>query len=396
MKRAGTDANGLAVNRARLRKLFRNLLDIYSPSGKEEQVVDYLHRYLKRHGLPVIRQAVDENRDNLVVSFADGAPELAFIGHLDTVTAYELQEFGYREQGDCIKGLGAADMKGSCAAMVEAFVSLQERGIPATSLLLGLVVGEEENGDGSAKLIEAFRFPWAVIGEPTELAPCLSHYGYIELQLHTRGRRLHASQVKRRRTAVGRMLRILLRLSRYLEKERGELVYNIRDLFSSGGGFVVPDGCEARVDVHVPPAADIDSICTEIESAVVEEGEGDSGIEVEIRFLTREAGYEVPSEARVVEALKASFREGGRDWTPSVFPSHSDANQFYRAGIMPVIVGCGRLQDAHAPGEAVRFSEVAETAELYLRLAARVASDAGSLSRGSDRGDRSTERDGAH
>ncbi len=376
MTRSRTETRELSVDRARLRRLFRNLLDIYSPSGKEEQIVDYLYRYLKRHGFPVVRQSVDDNRDNLIVQLSDGQTELAFIGHLDTVSAYELEDVGYREQGDWVKGLGAADMKGGCAAMIEAFLSLADRGLTTGPLMLALVVGEEENGDGSRKLIEAHRFPWAVIGEPTDLMPCLSHYGYIELQINTRGPRLHASMAKRGQTAVDKMLRILLRLSRYLEEGRAELVYNIRDLFSSGGGFVVPDGCEARVDLHVPPDMEIKQICSEIERVVADENGNSSAIEVEANFVTREAGYVLATKGRVVKAIKSAFVKGARGWKPSVFPSHSDANQFYKAGIMPIVLGCGRLQESHAPEEAVRFSEVVEAADLYYQIAAKVLSAA--------------------
>lgn len=374
MNRSTNEIRERSVDRARLRRLFRNLLDIYSPSGKEEQVVDYLYRYLKRHGLPVVRLPVDDNRDNLVVQLSAERTELAFVGHLDTVSAYELDDVGYREQGDWIKGLGAADMKGGCAAMIEAFLSLAEQGVTAGPLMLALVVGEEENGDGSKKLIESYRFPWAMIGEPTDLMPCLSHYGYIELQLNTRGPRLHASMAKRGQTSVDKMLRLLLRLSRYLEEERGELVYNIRDLFSSGGGFVVPDGCEARVDLHVPPDMEIEQIGSEIEQVVADENGSPSAIEVEAAFATRESGYVLAARGRVVNALKAAFMRGARGWKPSVFPSHSDANQFYQAGIMPIVVGCGRLQESHAPEEAVRFSEVVEAADLYYQVAVELLS----------------------
>jgi hypothetical protein len=43
--------------------------------------------------------------------------QLAFIGHLDTVAAYDLDHYGYQENGDQVTGLGTADMKSGCAAM---------------------------------------------------------------------------------------------------------------------------------------------------------------------------------------------------------------------------------------------------------------------------------------
>jgi len=363
----------LQVNARRLRRLLKRLLDIYSPSGKEEDVVDYLHAYMKRLGMPVVRQEVDENRENLILSLSGPEAEMAFIGHVDTVSAYELEDFGAEEEGDVIRGLGAADMKGACAAMIEAFTCLAERGIREAPLALALVVGEEEKGDGAGELVKDYHFPWAVIGEPTDLKPCLKHYGYLEIRLNTRGRRLHASLANKGGNAVELMLRILLRLSRYLEQENAELIYNIRDLYSSGGGFVVPDGCEAWVDVHLPPTAPVSEICLEIEELVSRERLAVPSIEASVHFTTVHGGYELPERGRVIEALKACFAECAMAWEPLAFPSHSDANQLWTAGVKPIILGCGKLEKAHSPDEEVSFQQVLGAAELYLQTATRIA-----------------------
>lgn len=147
------------------------MVDIYSPSGKEEELVDFLRRYLKRQGLPVILQEVDENRHNILVIPPDREIQVAMIGHLDTVPAYELEEYGYSEQGDISKGLGTADMKGGCAAMVEAYLAVWKAMAARLPVALCLLVGEEEEGDGARELIKHYHFPWAVIGEPTDMKP---------------------------------------------------------------------------------------------------------------------------------------------------------------------------------------------------------------------------------
>ena len=91
--------------------------------------------------------------------------QMVLIGHLDTVMAYDLENYGYKEDGDLVMGLGSADMKGGCAAMVEAFVALTENDLSLVPAALALVVGEEEEGDGTNRLIEEYHFPWAIIGE---------------------------------------------------------------------------------------------------------------------------------------------------------------------------------------------------------------------------------------
>lgn len=48
--------------------------------------------------------------------------------------------------------------------------------------------------------------------------------------------------------------------------------------------------------------------------------------------------------------------------------SHSDANQIWAAGIKPILLCPGRLEEAHVPEESVSFQEVCRTAEIYLDI----------------------------
>ena len=83
-----------------------------------------------------------------------GEPQLYLAGHVDTVSAWDIGEFGPVEQDGIIRGLGSADMKGGCAAMLEAWLAIAETLAPPERPSVGLllVVREEENGDGSVSL----------------------------------------------------------------------------------------------------------------------------------------------------------------------------------------------------------------------------------------------------
>uniref|UniRef100_UPI003D815F15 M20/M25/M40 family metallo-hydrolase n=1 Tax=Trichloromonas sp. TaxID=3069249 RepID=UPI003D815F15 len=132
------------VDAERLRRTLGEMLDIYSPSGKEEDIQLYLEEILQRAGFSVERQEVEEERYNLRVTMGKEAPKLYMVGHVDTVATWDLEELGWREEEGIIHGLGTADMKGGCAAMVEAWLALAtlpEEQRPPVGLLL--VVGEE-------------------------------------------------------------------------------------------------------------------------------------------------------------------------------------------------------------------------------------------------------------
>jgi len=236
-----------AINPDRLRRTFLDMLDIYSPSGKEEDIQIYLEELLTRAGFSVERQEVDEDRYNLRVTMGPGEPRLYLVGHVDTVPAWDLDESGPQQEDGIIRGLGSADMKGGCAAMVEAWLALAEVLEPAARPSVGLllVVGEEENGDGSATFLQSCRPPWVVIGEPTSLAAGFAHYGYLEAGFVTRGLRSHSSLPELGHNAVESMLRVLLMLGNdpLFDRAKTEIVYSIREMRSSRAGFVVPDRC---------------------------------------------------------------------------------------------------------------------------------------------------------
>jgi acetylornithine deacetylase len=352
----------------RLRSLLRRLVNIYSPSGKEEDILSYVYGYMKRHYLPVIRQFVDDSRYNLVVIPPEIDVQLALIGHLDTVAAYDLDHYGYQEKGDRVTGLGTADMKSGCAALVEAYLSVWEAGIRRMPVALALVVGEEEEGDGIERLVDEFYFPWALVAEPTDLCPCLSHYGYMEIQISTRGRRLHASLADRIHNPVENMLHLLMRVSRYMVDRRPEGVYNIRDLLSSHVGFAVPDWCEVWLDVHLPPHSPIGDVSLELEQIVDRIRKDNPQNNAAIRFVTVHGGYELPEKGSVVEALQNLYKMRSLAWTPQAFSSHSDANRLWISGVKPILLGPGQLQMAHAPEESVSFSQVQWSAEFYRDL----------------------------
>lgn len=358
----------------RLRHLLRRLIDIYSPSGKELEILDFLHGYLKQHGLPVVRQPVDEGRYNLVVPPSGADIRLALVGHLDTVVAADLDHYRYEEQGDLISGLGAADAKGGCAAMVEAYLAVWERDLTRVPVALALVVGEEEEGDGADRLIKDYHFPWALIGEPTDLQPCLSHYAYVEVHIRTRAKRMHPSLATPESNPIEAMIRVLTQIFRRIRTSWPRAVYNIRELVSPRTGFVMPDWCEAWLDVHLPPTTPAGEIIQHIKEAVERKLGKSPHLNAMLHFPTVNAGYELPEKGLVVDALKDIYARRSLPWELKAFRSSSDAHLLWEAGVKPILLGPGELEKAHAPEESVSFQQVCLAAELYRDLLVSLSS----------------------
>ncbi|MFA7534671.1 MAG: M20/M25/M40 family metallo-hydrolase [Desulfuromonadales bacterium] len=360
------------IDAQRLRRLLLDLLQTYSPSGKEEDVQLLIEETFRDRGLAVERQPVADERYNLRLTLGAGEPQFYLVGHVDTVTAFDLEDFGPREEGDLIHGLGSADMKGGCAAMCEAFLALAElprAEQPPIGLLL--VVGEEENGDGSAAFLRHQRPRWVVIGEPTSLNPCFSHYGYLEAGFVTRGRRIHSSLPELGHNAVESMLRVLLHLGRdpLFNRENSGIVYSIREMSSGRAGFVVPDRCESWIDLHLPPDMEPEKVMAAIRRRVAHAEDLISGLDLDVDFAFAAQGYRLAAHTSPAQVLTDIYRRLSLPLRQEPFRSHSDGNLFFEAGVNPLILGPGSLEVAHTPDEQTSFAEVLAAAKIYAALA---------------------------
>ncbi len=361
-----------AIDPQRLRTTLMEMIDIYSPSGKEEDIQLYLEERLKATNLPVQRQVVEEERYNLLSIMGEGEPELFLVGHVDTVTAWDIDEYGAVEEWGVVRGLGSADMKGGCAAMLEAWLALAtlpEAERPSLGLLL--VVGEEENGDGSLRFLEDRHPARVIIGEPTSLLPCFAHFGYMEVSLVTQGRRIHSSLPELGHNAIESMLRVLLQLerSKLFAPDASKLVYSIREMSSSQAGFVVPDRCEAMIDLHLPPEVDPAYVRQELEACLEQARQTIKDLNLEFEFAFEASGYNLPPDPRILEILEeVSLRLNlPLEFVP--FRSHSDGNLFFQAGCRPLILGPGSLETAHTADEQISLAEVEAAARVYAALA---------------------------
>ncbi len=116
---------------------------------------------------------------NLWISHGCGDPVFTFLGHTDVVPAGSLKDwqsepFNAEIRDDYLFGRGAADMKGSVAAMVTAledFVASR----PEHTGTIGLLLTSDEEGvaiNGTVKVVEYLRqqdisIKWCLVGEPS-------------------------------------------------------------------------------------------------------------------------------------------------------------------------------------------------------------------------------------
>jgi acetylornithine deacetylase len=360
----------------RLRALLLDAVRVYSPSYAEGPAVQVFASRLEQAGLVVERQLVAPcpgtgERTNLLVRLGPQPPSMLWIGHMDTVEA--VHAFAApRVESDVLHGLGAADMKSGCAAMVEAVIALHQSGLPlARGLCLGLVVGEEEYGDGSLALIETVQAPLVIVGEPTDMVPCTSHNGYQEYQLTAQGSRAHAAVPEFGANAIHAMLSWLLAIfDQCLAPGLAhQVVANPREIQGGSTMFVVPAACQAMLDIHMRPGIDPGAVAEAVERArqIALADHPLCRLSSVVTFSS--LGYENPPGDPLLAPFWRAIARAGLSGTPGVFRSHSDAAVFQQAGALAVVCGPGRLEMAHSPEEQVSLSQVELAARFYAALA---------------------------
>ena len=140
----------------------RELLEIYSPSGREAALARHLAERMAQLGFDVhideVGNVIGEATPLHPRTFA---PLLLFLGHMDTVPGF----IPVREESGRLYGRGAVDAKGPLAA----FILAAARAAPSLKGMRIVVVGavEEEAGSrGARHIVDKLRPDYAIIGEP--------------------------------------------------------------------------------------------------------------------------------------------------------------------------------------------------------------------------------------
>ena len=157
--------------------LTRELISRPSVTPDDAGCQQLIGERLKTSGFKVTNLACDDVT-NLWATHGQGAPVFTFLGHTDVVPAgpgsdWDSPPFEPRERDGYLYGRGAADMKGSIAAMVtalERFVAANASHHGTVSLLLT----SDEEGiavNGTRKVVEyldrnSIGLDWCLVGEP--------------------------------------------------------------------------------------------------------------------------------------------------------------------------------------------------------------------------------------
>lgn len=258
-------------------ELISSLVAIPSPNppGDERPLAAWIAAWLDRRGIPSALLDYAPGRSSLTATIPgrEGGA-LLLCGHLDTVSpggasgaaspkGWQADPYLPRLVGDRLFGLGATDMKGGVAMLLEAFAAVAERarreGPPRCSLRLLLSADEEDGYRGAeamtkAGLVEDALF--TLIAEPTAGQVLVGERGEFWLRASFFGKEAHGSTPAEGINAVMACARFLLEIQSKVEELPstsllGKATLNVGRIEGGRQVNIVPDRAKAELDIRL-------------------------------------------------------------------------------------------------------------------------------------------------
>jgi len=380
-------------------ELLSALVQIPSPTGEEERIVNHLGELLTEAGFDQVRV---DGLGNLIGRIGGGPGTLAVDAHIDTVGP------GERDQWDCdpfcgdvedgwLLGRGSVDQKGGAAAMVTAGRILKSLSYDGRYTVWFTFTIMEEDCDGLCwkYLIEEEKLvpDYAVITEPTNMGVYRGQRGRMEMDVSFRGVSAHGSAPERGDNAVYKAARGALAVEELHERltggkpgaqvpggdpflGRGSVA--VTQIGSSGPSLcAVPDAAAFHLDRRLTWGETPESALEEVRSAL---GEG-AGVDVpvydrpsyrgtrypqEMVFPTWKTEEDHPLVSAGAETYRRLYGDPARlgKWTFST----NGVAICGRAGIPTVGFGPGDETFAHAPNERTAVSDLVRAPAFYALL----------------------------
>jgi acetylornithine deacetylase/succinyl-diaminopimelate desuccinylase-like protein len=329
----------------------------------EASMASYLEKILSELGAHVALREVLPGRPNVIARFPSDRsvkPRILLAPHTDTVSVagMTIDPFGGEVRDGRVWGRGASDTKGPMAAMLCALARCREilPGLSHEIWFAGLM-GEESGQHGAKALAAEEHFDFVIAGEPTGLRTVHAHKGSLWVTLTTRGKAVHASDPGRGENAIYAMTAAIEAIRREVlpvlsGKKHPLLGFSTLSVGTIRGGSktnIVPDHCEATIDIRIIPGEDPLCLIDLIRKAAPG---------VEVVHCGSAPLHTDPSHPLIAKLSSLGASPVGAPW-------FCDAAVFAERGMPAVALGPGTIAQAHTADEWISVRDLDEGARFF-------------------------------
>jgi LysW-gamma-L-lysine carboxypeptidase len=327
-------------------QLLKRALEIYSPSGHEQEIAAYLVDQMAKRGF----DASIDGAGNAVGVIGSGSREILFLGHIDTVPGL----IEVRAVGDKLFGRGAVDAKGPLCAFIEAAARLDEQSLADKRIVIVAAVEEEcPTSKGAHFVLDRYEPDFVIVGEPSGWdGITLGYKGRVRLSYSISKEAAHnaASSKTAAEEAVAFWNRLEESASGFNTEKRvfDQLDCSLLRINSQTDGLA--DTASLHVDIRTPVGFDLSLLSTFIDShphsgaAIALEGEVPA--------------FKAPKNNRLVRAFMQAIRSHHGEPKFKVKTGTSDMNLAGRQWNAPIVAyGPGDSSLDHTAREHIELSE---------------------------------------
>jgi acetylornithine deacetylase len=309
------------------------------------------------------------------------APALMLNGHLDVVGVEGMihEPFSARVTGNRIYGRGASDMKSGVAAMCAAAVNGIDARSPRQILITAVVDEEWESLGMRALLADGIRADSAIITEPTRLAICPAHRGFVWMDVAFTGRAAHGSRYDIGVDAIthaGLLLAQLEKLERTRDSGPRHQLLGRGSLHASKiqggvGMSTYPEACNLSIERRTLPGESAEKALKEITDACDIVRSQHPKFSAGVTLNTAQLPSDVPLDSPIVKRLRGALERENVPVKIEGLSAWTDAALLNEAGIPTICFGPGDIALAHSAEEFVAIEEI----EIATRVLTRLVSE---------------------
>jgi LysW-gamma-L-lysine carboxypeptidase len=356
-------------------QLLTNLLGIYSPSGKEEDIGNFLAEEMVKLGFEVGKDGIG----NIIGVVGEGEPVILLCGHMDTVAGH----IPLRVTQDKIYARGAVDAKGPLAAMVMAASEVVKDPAFQGKILIASVVQEEATSAGVKYLIsEGIQADYAIFGEPSGAENITIGYkGNLHIKINCTTEAGHSSTPWLYENALEKAFELWQQIKNSfppIEKQESPYYAITACLTKLAGGkatSVIPFESEMHIDIRIPPPLSAAQVFSDTKKVIGKYQAANPKVALKVEVKDSNDPFEINKSSPLVHALSASIRKvSGKPATLLRKTGTGDMNILGRAVNAPIVTyGPGDSHLDHTKDEHIVVSEYLAGIQVYKETLLKLA-----------------------
>ncbi len=370
MQAGSAKSMSLPENRERERRLglLERALSIYSPSGEETELAEFLKTELENRSLKPRIDPVG----NLICEIGSGRNSLLLCGHMDTVPG----RLPVKRDGDFLYGRGACDAKGALLSMLFAFEDIaKDFQQDANKNRLGRIIfagvtEEERESLGLFELIRSnVRADSAIFGEPGGVDKVTIGYrGHVTAYVEIETKEVHGSAPWLTTNAAELAFSIYEKAKEQWPCEKPEstdcVSVALTQIHSGNVHNVIPGKAAMTLDIRMPLGFGSVEVMSKIRSLVSSLSSRE--VSASVRFGEPTEAYKTPLNSLLVRAMNRSILRSGISKSNFVTKSGTgDMNTYALSfGADSLTYGPGDTKLSHTSEERIDIREVFACSEV--------------------------------